>query len=937
MKIAKFLLGIATFTATAAICAVCAGAATYGDYKYTYNDDDTLTITAYNGSETSVDIPSEIKGSRVTAIGDKAFYSNKTIQQVNIPDTVLTIGEQVFYNCDYLNNVKLSDNLTSLGFYAFASCDSLYNITIPATITEFGDQGTFSQSGLTTVTFEEGITKIGKDAFYGADKLKYVNIPDSVTVIEENAFRGCDELEEIIIPGSVKTISKFAFYDCDNLKTVIMLYGVEEEISAFANCKSIEKISYPESMKTISSAIYCNNLKTVALPKSLTNIESSTYFGNKTEIYCYKNTVGENYAKLKKRDFDYLCEKHSFGMWKTVKESTCTEIGYESRICADCGLEETNVLNKHKFVDTVIAPTYTSDGYTHHECSVCGYSYNDSFVDMLKVDPLTNVKRTGRTSESLTFGWNVSDNADGYVVEQFIGGKWEIIDDLAYDVTGYTANELEPSTVYQFRFAAYLMVDGKPVYSEYSRIFSERTAPTKPVSVKLTKRTDKSVTLGWNKNNTADGYVVQVYKNGKWTTAVKNTGINKTTAEVKGLNPGAEYKLRVMCFKDGTEVIYGVPAEITVSTLPSVVAGFKTKSKSYNSITLQWNKNTSATGYELQKWNGKKWVALTKITKNSTTTYTVKSLKASATYKYRIRAYKTIGKATQYSGYKELSVNTNPSNMSGFKAKSKSYNSITLQWNKNTSATGYELQKWNGKKWVALAKITKNSTTTYTVKSLKASATYKYRIRAYKTIGKATQYSGYKELSVNTNPSNMSGFKAKSKSYNSITLQWNKNTSATGYELQKWNGKKWVALTKITKNSTTTYTVKSLKASSTYKYRIRAYKTIGKATQYSRYKELSVNTNPSNMSGFKAKSTAKTSVTLQWKKNTSATGYEIQKWNGKKWVSAAKVTKNSTVTSTVKNLKKNTSYKFRIRAYKTIGKATQYSSWSGTLTVRTKK
>ena len=156
--------------------------------------------------------------------------------------------------------------------------------------------------------------------------------------------------------------------------------------------------------------------------------------------------------------------------------------------------------------------------------------------------------------------------------------------------------------------------------------------------------------------------------------------------------------------------------------------------------------------------------------------------------------------------------------------------------------------------------------------------------------------------------------------------------------MQKWDGKKWVTLTKISKNSTTTYTVKSLKASTTYKYRIRAYKTIGKATQYSAYTAtLSVNTNPSNMSGFKAKSTAKTSVTLQWNKNTSATGYEIQKWNGQKWVSAVKVTKNSTVTSTVKSLKANTSYKFRIRAYKTIGKTTQYSSWSGTLTVKTKK
>ena len=278
------------------------------------------------------------------------------------------------------------------------------------------------------------------------------------------------------------------------------------------------------------------------------------------------------------------------------------------------------------------------------------------------------------------------------------------------------------------------------------------------------------------------------------------------------------------------------------------------------------------------------------------------------------------------------------STVSGFKVKTKDSTSITLQWNKNSNASGYIIEAYNGKTWAQLAKITSNNTLVCKVTKLSASKTYKYRIKAYKTEGKSTAYSANSAtLSVNTNPTNMSGFKAKSKSYNSITLQWNKNTSATGYELQKWNGKKWVALTKITKNSTTTYTVKSLKASATYKYRIRAYKTIGKATQYSGYKELSVNTNPSNMSGFKAKSTARASVTLQWKKNTSATGYEIQKWNGKKWVSAAKVTKNSTVTSTVKNLKKNTSYKFRIRAYKTIGKATQYSSWSGTLTVRTKK
>ena len=841
MKIAKLLLGVATFTATAAICAVCAGAATYGDYKYTYNDDDTLTITAYNGSETLVDIPSEIKGSRVTAIGNKAFYSNKTIQQVNIPDTVLTIGEQVFYNCDYLNNVKLSDNLTSLGYHAFASCDSLYNITLPASLTKIG-YAPFDASGLVTVEFEQGTTKICESTCSSARKLKYVNIPDSVTIIEKGAFSSCSGLEEIIIPGSVKTVSSGAFSSCYGLKTVIMLYGVEKEQGAFNWSNSIEKITYPESMKVIESNLNrCEKLKSVALPRSLTEITNRCCFGKNATVYCYKGTIAEDFAKKNKFDFDYLCEKHSFGMWKTVKESTCTEIGYESRICADCGLEETNVLNKHKFVDTVIAPTYTSDGYTHHECSVCGYSYNDSFVDMLKVDPLTNVKRTGRTSESLTFGWNIPDNADGYVVEQFIDGKWETIADLAYDVTGYTADKLAPSTVYQFRFAAYLMVDGKPVYSEYSAIFSERTAPTKPVSVKLTKRTDKSVTLSWSKNNTADGYVVQVYKNGKWTTAVKNTGINKTTAEVNGLNPSAEYKLRVLCFKDGTEVIYGVPAEITVCTLPSAVTGFKTKSKTSISVTLQWNKNTSATGYELQKWDGQKWVALTKLTSNATTTYTIKNLKAATAYKYRIRAYKMSGKTAVYGAYSAtVTAMTNPSVIKGAKLTGRAADALRINWTKNTSADGYIVEMYKGGKWVRAAKITNNSTTTFRKAGLKASSVYKFRVRAYKMSGKTALYGNYSAtVTARTNPSIVKGVKIAGKAKDALRVNWTKNTSAQGYIVEMYKGGKWVRVAKITNGNTTTFRKAGLAKNTTYKFRVKAYYMSGKTALYGNYGSVS--------------------------------------------------------------------------------------------------
>ena len=89
--------------------------------------------------------------------------------------------------------------------------------------------------------------------------------------------------------------------------------------------------------------------------------------------------------------------------------------------------------------------------------------------------------------------------------------------------------------------------------------------------------------------------------------------------------------------------------------------------------------------------------------------------------------------------------------------------------------------------------------------------------------------------------------------------------------------------------------------------------------------------------GFKAKSTAKNSITLGWNKGTTASGYQLQQYKGGKWVTVYTGTKATSTSCTIKSLKANTSYKFRIRAYKTYGNAKQYSSWSGTLTVKTKK
>ena len=953
-------------------------------------------VTAiYNNAFSDCDKLSSVTLSKtLRSIDSNAFNNCDSLTAIKIPDSVETIGERAFYDCEKLADVDMGNGVSKLYSEAFRLCPALTKIVLSNNLTSIPEYAFADCTKLTDVTIYPGVTEIATNAFSYPAKTTMRGLKGSYAETYAND-RGMTFEAITSVDASMLTVKFKNDYDeYENapsftytgkpFKPDVKVYLGSYELTAGTDYKIVS---------------YKNNTKIGTATCTIQGL--GTYTGTTTGSFTIAPIPLPDYSwyySLEYSNYDYTgkeirpavtCEGLTEGIDFTVSYKDNTNAGTAQVIITGIGnysgtytLEFTinpvtictdvsQLQSKHPY-DENVHEVYVYNGAENAKNLYLTFSEDtqlEEYSDYLyiydangeEVGSYTGDELSGKTitvpgsyvklvlntdSSNNEYGFRVVSVTDSIECTTHTFGDWVITEEPTCTTTGTqmrtcsVCKKVETQTIEA--------LGHKEVIDKAVAATCTKTGLTEGIhcsvcdavikAQEVIPATGKHSFGEWKTTKpatcTATGTKTRTCSVcGKVETAtIAKTAHKYVNTVVKPTYTAQGYTLH-KCSVCGASYKDNYTAKLTIANM----SGFKAKSKSYNSITLQWNKNTSATGYELQKWNGKKWVALTKITKNSTTTYTVKSLKASSTYKYRIRAYKTIGKATQYSGYKELSVNTNPSNMSGFKAKSKSYNSITLQWNKNTSATGYELQKWNGKKWVALAKITKNSTTTYTVKSLKASTTYKYRIRAYKTIGKATQYSGYKELSVNTNPSNMSGFKAKSKSYNSITLQWNKNTSATGYELQKWNGKKWVALTKITKNSTTTYTVKSLKASSTYKYRIRAYKTIGKATQYSRYKELSVNTNPSNMSGFKAKSTAKTSVTLQWKKNTSATGYEIQKWNGKKWVSAAKVTRNSTVTSTVKNLKKNTSYKFRIRAYKTIGKATQYSSWSGTLTVKTKR
>ena len=96
---------------------------------------------------------------------------------------------------------------------------------------------------------------------------------------------------------------------------------------------------------------------------------------------------------------------------------------------------------------------------------------------------------------------------------------------------------------------------------------------------------------------------------------------------------------------------------------------------------------------------------------------------------------------------------------------------------------------------------------------------------------------------------------------------------------------------------------------------------------------------PKKSSIGKAKSTAKKTISLTWKKDTKASGYEIQCNTNKKFKSGNKtvtVKKAKTTSVKISKLKSGKKYYVRMRAYKTIEGKKYAGSWSKVLTVKVK-
>ena len=315
----------------------------------------------------------------------------------------------------------------------------------------------------------------------------------------------------------------------------------------------------------------------------------------------------------------------------------------------------------HNYITEIVNPTYDNEGYTLHTCTKCGYSYKDTYTAKLTLAKVTGVKLTGRAADALRVNWTKNANADGYIVEMYQGNKWVRVAKItSNNTTTFRKAGLNAGTVYKFRVRAYKMVGKTALYSEYSATVAARTNPSVIKGAKLTGRAADALRINWTKNASADGYIVEMYKGGKWVRAAKITNNSTTTFRKAGLKASTVYKFRVRAYKmSGKTALYGnYSAVVTARTNPSIVKGVTAAVKTSKAIALRWDKNTSAQGYIVEMYKGGKWVRAAKITDNGKTLFKKAGLKANTVYRFRVKAYHMSGKTALYGNYGSVSGKT---------------------------------------------------------------------------------------------------------------------------------------------------------------------------------------------------------------------------------------------------------------------------------------
>lgn len=318
--------------------------------KYAFYGCDTLTFVRARNC------------SRLKRIEDHAFYSCIMLAELRLPEGLTYIGPWAFAWDRILGQedttLGLPSSLQTISTGAFAFVNHHKNLNIPANVTRIGDYAFMCDYYMNNLTFSPGDKPltIGKAAFAGDNHMKSVDLSNRVAQIDKCAFAGCELLEEAYFGDRIDTIQARAFTSVDaalQLAIKTVLNGILDPDNPDGNEEHADDIAAGltqiAKITQLKRAVFKNDPA-----KSIyAAADSNRSFPDDCVVYYPQGS------------YTWLAELKDDGTWQGYK----TGFWHGDHIAA--------------FTDTVVAPTCTEQGYTHHVCTVKGCTYapvDDTYV-----------------------------------------------------------------------------------------------------------------------------------------------------------------------------------------------------------------------------------------------------------------------------------------------------------------------------------------------------------------------------------------------------------------------------------------------------------------------------------------------------------------------------------------------------------------------------
>lgn len=264
---------------------------------------------------TTVTIPAEYRGAKVTVIAGGAFLKCTTMTELRIPNSIVEIATGAFEGCENLASVEVYDAKETSPRYSSSdgvlfdrgTSDARHALrpvympaaksgayTVPAGVDVIPARA-FAESKLTKIVLPTSVREIGTEAFAECELLTSVVFENAgatsgvpALTVGDRAFYKCEELTSIVLPARLGSISLLRYelsdgeFSEENTPNAFEEGSLEEiTVAKGHNAKytSVDGVLFGDYGTTLVYFPTYKEIKDYTIPAGVTKIADGAFYG----------------------------------------------------------------------------------------------------------------------------------------------------------------------------------------------------------------------------------------------------------------------------------------------------------------------------------------------------------------------------------------------------------------------------------------------------------------------------------------------------------------------------------------------------------------------------------------------------------------------------------------------------------------------------------